>query len=270
MSIPQQGVPQAPIADAKTGNATPVWYSFFLNLWNRTGGALGTLSPMLDTIADVPGSLLYRAASQWLGLNPGQQYQVMRMGADFPEWDALDGNSFGAQPKGEFFASPPNGAGAPSFRALAGVDLSPIQGQYPAALAAAIAGNLGEYVFSQIAAGAAVALTSGMPADITNIVLTPGDWDVWGTLVIAPAVTTTQSDIKGWISEVSATDPGPPNNGAYCELQTTIAAGLRQALPIGTQRLLVPSGGATVRLSTQVTFAVSTLGAYGFLGARRL
>ena len=253
-----------PVVDKNTGLATPIWLNFFLSLWTRTGGATGTPTLILDSFSSVPGSTLYRGLATWLGLAPGAQYKVLRMGAAFPEWDTLDGNSFGAQAAGSFFAGPTAGANAiPTFK-------NPL-GAFPGTNTNdnAVAGNIGEYVFSQVASGAAVVLSSGVAADITSIPLTAGDWDVWGNVASAPAGSSTTSVIRGWINTASATDPGQPNAGAYCLQQGAIAAGLGQVLPTGATRISLGAGGGTVYLSTKITFATSTMGAYGFLGARR-
>ena len=130
------------------------------------------------------------------------------------------------------------------------------------------AGNVGEFVSSTVLVGSAVALTTGVTANITSISLTAGDWDVWGNVLTNPAATTTTSNIVGSISTTSATLPTAPNGGAYAQLNTSIAANLPQALPTGTTRLSL-SATTTVFLVTQVAFATSTMGAYGFIGARR-
>jgi hypothetical protein len=253
------------------GTPSPIWYQFFVSLWNRTGGAAGTPSLVLDNLSDVPGALLYRAASAWQGLAPAARYKILRMGPQFPGWELLDGNSFGAKAGSNFFVAPIAG-GVPTFRPVATSDLAPIAGELPATATNddATAGNLGEYAFSQIASGAAVPLVSGTIADITSIPLSPGDWDVWANVVSAPAPTTTASILRAWIHTISATDPGAPNSGAYLLNQSAMGAGLAQAYSLGMRRLSVPTGpNATAFLSIQMTFAVATMGAYGFLGARR-
>lgn len=265
------GLPQGPIA-GKDGTPTSLWVQFFLTLWNRTGQNTGSPSLIIDNISDVPGALLYRNASAWVGLGPAAQYKALRMGAAFPEWDTLDGNSFGAQPKANFFLAPTAAAGIPAFRALVSTDLAAIAGQLPGTVTNdnAAVGNVGEYLSSQIAPGAAVPVTSGNPFDITTLSLEPGDWDVWGNIGSAPDVTTTTSQVRGWIGTVSATDPGAPNQGAYALSQSGVGAGLGTVLPVGTIRITVPAGpNLTVYLSTVMGFATSTMGAFGFLGARR-
>jgi len=265
------GPPRARIATAN-GNVTPSWYAFFLSLLNSIGGVNTSTSVILDQITSAIGSILYRNSSNWEGLGPGAQYTMLRMGTQFPEWDILDGNSFGAQENGFFFAGPASGDAIPSFRQITSFDLDNVAGQYPGTATNnnASTGNVGEYIFSQIAIGSAVSLITATAKDITHIQLTEGDWTVWGSLTTSPATTTTQANIQGWISETSATDPAPPNLGAYCQLNTAIAAGLTQTLQTGMTRITIPSGSPlTVYLSTKVSFAVSTMTAYGFIGARR-
>ena len=296
-----QGVPAVPYVAMVDDNRNPTgpWYSFFVSLYNRTGGATpsNSASAILDSITNAIGSILYRGASAWQGLAPGSEYEVLRMGSEFPEWDTLDGNSFGDQSAAEFFASPaiapgipsfrsivpsdlgsqaqnailagPSGGGPgnPSFRALAITDLDSIEGQYPGTITNdnADAGNIGEYIS---ASGSAVVLTSGDAANVASIVLPPGDWDLWGNFVTTPAASTTQSNIQAWLSTVSATDPTPPNQGAYTQHHGSIGAGLTVTFPVGMMRISI-AAQTTVYLSGLVTFATSTLTAGGFLAARR-
>lgn len=169
--------------------------------------------------------------------------------------------AFGAQTKNTIFAGPATGANAvPAFRAIVTADLPP--GQIPGTITNdnANAGNFGEYIHSEIASGAAVALTTTVAKDITSISLTAGDWDVWANVATTAAVTTA----SGWINITSATDPTAPNGGAYASwgAQTLTT-------PLGMKRIEVPAGpNQTVYLSINATFA-GAVSAYGFLGARR-
>jgi hypothetical protein len=265
------GIPQGPLVD-RNGVPMPIWWQFFNNLWVRTGAASGTPSLVLDNISSTPGATLYRGSAIWSGLAPAARYKVLRMGVTYPEWDTLDGNSFGAQAKSSFFVSPDNASGVPAFRPIASLDLGPVAGQIPGTGTNddATAGNTGEFISQSIPLGHAVALASGVAADIASIVLTPGDWDVWANIANIPDPTTTTSIIRAWINTVPATDPAAPNSGAYLLMQQAIGAGLAQAFPVGMKRITVPTATTTTAyMSTKMTFAVANLGAYGFLGARR-
>lgn len=132
----------------------------------------------------------------------------------------------------------------------------------------ASAGNVGEYVSSTVLGGSAVPLTSTVPANITSISLTAGDWDVWGSLAMAPAAGTTTSLMAAWISTTSASVPTAPNNGAEISFNLSFPAGVTQLFPVGRMRLSL-AATTTVYLSTVTTFAVSTEAAYGFIAARR-
>lgn len=126
-----------------------------------------------------------------------------------------------------------------------------------------------DFVSAAVLEGSAVALTTATPANITSISLTAGDWDVFGTVAFAPAASTTISILIGWISVTSATSPGAPNEGAYYLGRLTFTTGAGQAMPVGQKRINLTST-TTVYLSAQASFAVSTMGAYGFIGARRV
>lgn len=130
-------------------------------------------------------------------------------------------------------------------------------------------GYVGEYVSSTILVGSAVSLSTGVSKDVTSISLTAGDWDVWGLVIYNPAGTTTTSSINNWISSTSATVPTAPNNGGISFLNIAHTAGQSSGIPIGMQRFSL-STTTTIFLSCQAAFAVSTMSAYGFIGARRV
>lgn len=258
-SNPATGVPQgAPIAEVSDLRPTPIWAQFFLQLWERTGGAEGTPSIILDAISNSLGSMLVRGITAWQGLNAGPEFSVLRMGASLPEWSQIDGDSFNVQAPATFFAGPDSGADAvPTFRIIEFEDLPP--GEYPGTTVGgdAVTGNVGEELSVAVAPAAAVALASGTIANIAALALTAGDWDVWASIGITAGVTSA----SGWVNAASLTNPGAPNNGCYA----TWGAGML-VIPLGMMR--VPTNGETVFLSTVATFTGS-VSAYGFLGARR-
>lgn len=134
---------------------------------------------------------------------------------------------------------------------------------------AASAGNIGEYIVSNIAGGSAVALTTGVAANITSVSLTAGDWDCRGWVGTNPNAATTSSALFGWISTTSATFPTQPNGGAFVQQSFSLAAGGTYSVPVGTGQFIVNTT-TTVFLSTTVNFAVNTNAAYGFIGCRRV
>lgn len=134
----------------------------------------------------------------------------------------------------------------------------------------ASSGAVGEFVSSTILVGSAVSLTSAGAANITSISLTAGDWNVWGNVATNPASGTTTGLVQAWISTTSATIPTIPNAGAYVEIPYPGSPPDQPtATPAGQARVTL-SGTTTVFLSTAVNFGVSTMTAYGFIGARRV
>lgn len=133
----------------------------------------------------------------------------------------------------------------------------------------AAAGSVGELIESEILVASAVSVTNNTATNITSISLTAGDWDVWGCVITEPNAATTTSQVLAWTSTVSAGLPTPPNKGAFGRLSgIAISAGSTLAISAGTQRLSL-SSATTVYLSTFITFAVNTMTAYGYIGARR-
>lgn len=133
----------------------------------------------------------------------------------------------------------------------------------------AIAGNVGEYVVSAIAVGAAVALVSATAKTVTSISLSPGDWDVEGCVVTAPAATTTTSSYAAGSSITTNTMPtlGLDTNTSV-QIFTTVPANDPVALSLPKGRISL-SSTTTIFLVAKISFAVSTMSAYGFISARR-
>ena len=259
-------VPNTPMVDTRTGTPTLDWYTFFVNLWNRTGGNLANPSGLFDQISQVPGSILYRASSLWNGLAIGTTSQVLKVVGGFPAWGFLDGTSFGSQTKNTIFAAPSAVAGTPTFRTLASSDLTSVAGAIPGIIGGgtATAGNVGEIVTATVPNGSAVALTSTVAKDVVSITLTPGDWDVWATVGIN---TTSATLISAWINTTSATDPGAPNRGAYVLSAPPAAFTSGQVFPVGMQTVEFGTS-LPIYLSTNVTFA-GAASAFGSIIARR-
>lgn len=133
----------------------------------------------------------------------------------------------------------------------------------------ACAGCVGEYKSSRVQVGSAVSLSLNVAKDITFLDLTAGDWDVRGQVITNPAGLTVTANQQAWLSQTSATVPALPNDGAYYFSGLSVAAGVSAAYPVGTLRILSPSP-VRVYLSTQAAFSLGTLGAYGFMDARRM
>lgn len=134
----------------------------------------------------------------------------------------------------------------------------------------AATGYVGEYIQSVVVQGSPVSLTSGAGANITNISLTAGDWDVWGIVGFIPGSTTNYTLLIGSISTTSAT---AGTIGTFGRADHAFGAGIvggnNNCFAIPTLRLSL-SATTTVYIVVNSNFTVSTLSGYGSIGARRV
>lgn len=133
----------------------------------------------------------------------------------------------------------------------------------------AAAGFIGELISSTVLVGAGVSLTSTAATNVTSISLTAGDWDVWGNVCFTPNAATTIQGLIAWISITSATNPTVPNEGAVTTFSLPFSTGANQIIQAGQKRISLAST-TTVYLSTLAVFGVSTMVAFGYIGARRV
>ena len=133
----------------------------------------------------------------------------------------------------------------------------------------AAAGNIGEYIESDVLIGSAVALTNLAVTNITSISLTPGDWDVWGVIATVQAGGPTTTALVGTINTTSATLPTDlANKGATTFWRGSTTSTL--ILPVGTRRYSLTST-TTVYLIINPFFTGGTsLSGYGTICARRV
>lgn len=131
-------------------------------------------------------------------------------------------------------------------------------------------GNVGQLVSSNIVIGSAVTLTTATPLDITTISLTAGDWDVQGACTSSPAGSTTTSvficSVGTTLNTVNTT---PSDSSGFGLNNSSQPAGGAQTIVTDTARFSL-SATTTIHLVAQANFAVSTMGAYGKIRARRV
>lgn len=137
----------------------------------------------------------------------------------------------------------------------------------------AAAGSVGEYVSNEVASGAAIALTTATPVNITSISLTAGDWDVSGIIHYVPPASTRIFAINTSVNTVSATPSTTTDRVTTLSVSATGAWVPGNAFPI-TQRVsscrFSLNAVTTVYLVTNQIFDTSTLTAYGMIWARRI
>jgi hypothetical protein len=129
------------------------------------------------------------------------------------------------------------------------------------------AGFVGEYVKTgPITTGV---LTSGVAANITSMVLTPGDWEVYATVGPNPAGTTVIIGYVAEISTVSASFTPPEAGSGVVNDFSTYGAGLASLLALSPARVNI-TVSTTIYLVVEVVFITSTCTATGFMKARRI
>jgi hypothetical protein len=126
------------------------------------------------------------------------------------------------------------------------------------------AGSVGEFPTPTNLTG--VSLSTGVAANVSSISLTAGDWEVSGSIQFVPAATTTVQVITGGVTSSSAT---LPTSAALTLIQSTLATGALEVIPVPVQRFSLAST-TTVYMVAQATFGVSTMTAGGFLHVRRV
>ena len=140
-----------------------------------------------------------------------------------------------------------------------------------AAADSAQAGSVGEVITATVATGSSISLTTITSANVTNIALTAGDWDVWGCVCFTLGSTTTMGYLSGGINTTSATLP--LNNAGVARqvgngTNATTDVTMDPVLTVMPIRINV-SSTTTVYLVARAKFGTSTCKAYGTIYARR-
>lgn len=134
----------------------------------------------------------------------------------------------------------------------------------------AAAGNVGEFISSNIPSTSAITSASGTVTNVTSLNLTAGDWDVEGLVGGAYAGNQTPSFLTGWVSTTSATLPTLANSGGMFFNNVPGLAGGGICLSTGKKQFLLAST-TVVYLSGRSDYAggVGNAALYGFICARR-
>jgi len=130
------------------------------------------------------------------------------------------------------------------------------------------AGNIGEYIVSNVAAGSAISLSNGVAANVTSITLTGGDWDVNGVVGYLPSGTTILNTAYAAVNTTSATLPSLSDTSGTTNWAGSVT-GTAVFQQTGKVRILL-SSTTTVYLIAYSAFSVSTNSAFGYISARRL
>jgi hypothetical protein len=124
----------------------------------------------------------------------------------------------------------------------------------------AAAGQVGEFL---TATAAGVAMTNSTARNITSLVLSAGDWDVWGSTYFGPSVGMTSMN-----AGLSLTTATLPATGLYMALNIPSAAmgGSMMAVP---QQRFSSASSFTVFMVGVAAFASGTCAATAYIFARR-
>lgn len=159
------------------------------------------------------------------------------------------------QSAGTALMGPVSGSAAtPTFRGPLASDIAGITNASNAP-----AGTIGEVIS---ATSGSTALTSNTFTNLTSIVLTPGDWDITGSVTLA-ASSAVMTNVFGGLSNVSATAPAAP---MYFQYQGPAINAFSLAAP--SQRFNV-SVNTTIYIIGFASFASGTVNAFGGIIARR-
>lgn len=126
---------------------------------------------------------------------------------------------------------------------------------------------VGTVISSSIATGSAVSLTTATPANVTNIVLTPGTWSVVGSVVYKPtAATSSRQDAS--VNSTSATLSTTQGAFKTTFFVTTVASvNFTNEVP---EQIITVTSNTTYYLVAQITFSAGTMAAFGELHATRI
>lgn len=133
----------------------------------------------------------------------------------------------------------------------------------------AASGFMGQIVSSTVAVGSAVALTTGVTANVTSISLPAGEWYVNGQVDYRAAATTSITILTQGISQTSAALGGQDTFTRNVSAAFVPTAANDVGIAIRGQRILL-SSTTTIFLVANAVFTVASLSAYGTIEARRV
>lgn len=237
--------------------------------------SLSGLTTALPLAEGGTGATSASAARTALGLGSAATYAAGTSGGTVPLLNAANTWS-GVQTLSTPLAIASGGTGASTAAAAltslgAASATVAAQGQFKGTAAAdnATAGNIGEYVSSNVSA--TMALTNGSAKTITSVSLTAGDWDVSGLVSFNPS-STTATQVGGGIGTTANALPSvPSDSGSFSSVGGSWSGSVQPSmwLPVSPARISVAST-TTVYLIGYAVFSAGTMQVGGTLRARRV
>ncbi len=135
----------------------------------------------------------------------------------------------------------------------------------------AAAGSVGQFIESAVLIGSAVSLTNTTAANVTSIVLTPGDWDIGGNIAFTGDASTVCTSLIGLLNTSSAAllDAAFESQMSFAAGATVFATGNIGMALMGQRISVATATTTTVYLIARAGFTVSTCNAAGYVWARR-
>jgi hypothetical protein len=133
------------------------------------------------------------------------------------------------------------------------------------------AGYVGEFLTATNSTVVSIAVQNQF-YNLTSLVLTPGDWDVWGGITFIPTTTTNFTQLIGAIHTVSANwNTNVPIGNFRLVQPATVPGnvGFTSIIQISPVRYNV-SANTTIFLNAQASFSASNFTAQGTINARRM
>lgn len=127
----------------------------------------------------------------------------------------------------------------------------------------AAAGQVGEILHVSLPASTPLSVADLTNTNIITLVITPGDWDVWGSIF---GNFSAGAQILGWISQISASQPDATLISSITNGSSALST---FGAPIVTQPMNV-TVNTTLYLSTFGVFSTGDFSAAGTITARRV
>lgn len=154
-------------------------------------------------------------------------------------------------------------------------------GQIPGVVDSTVAsaGSVGENKSQTRVLSAATSLSNNTDTNITStaLTLTPGEWEIWGSVLFVPAATTTVTRLTAAIATTSATLPGTDTESVQdSNGQIRIEWSQASAAPAANISINIPRVTVNIAASTtyylvgRSTFATSTMTVAGGIYAKRV
>lgn len=134
----------------------------------------------------------------------------------------------------------------------------------------AAAGKIGEFKQTIVPLGSAVALTNNVPKDVATLVLTAGDWDLYGVVVISSISATTVSNSPQKAGVGPTQDTLPTTLDLTAQLPVTLTTSALNITLICPRQRVSLAAGATYHLVASAVFSAGTVTGYGRIEARRV